>query len=99
MALQINLGTFSKIIYLIFLELNQPFTFDECLAAVQSVQPACTKKILRSRIKEMLRKKFLTKHRIKRKNYYNCLINKEDFLAAEAKSAPSCRSKFFLCEL
>ena len=45
MILQLNLGAFSIQIYLIALQLNQPFTLNEWTSAVQAVHPTWTKKI------------------------------------------------------
>lgn len=100
MALQIYLEAYSKILYLIFLELNQPFTFDECLVAVQSLYPACTKKVLHFRIKEMVKKKYLKKQRIKRKTFYKCLVSKTFILTLPASSVSSNhKNHLLLCEL
>ena len=85
MSKQKVLGIYSKLIYFILLDLNQPFTFDECLAAVRSDYPGCTKKMLRIRLKILIDAKCLERRRIKLKNYYKCLRPKEDpILSTEA---------------
>ena len=82
MALQLTLGLFSKTIYLTALQLNQPFTLEEWTSAVQKEHPTWTKKNIKVRIKDMLRQKMLSKHYKNFRTYYTCLINKDDFLAA-----------------
>lgn len=99
MESQINLNPFSKLLYLIFLDLNQPFTFDECLVFVQSFYPACTKKTLQTRIKEMLRKRYLKKQRVQRKTVYKCLVSKESVLSQQTHPDSIYQSNFFLCGL
>ena len=96
---QMTLDPFTQILYAIFVDLNQPFTFKECLSAVHAHYPACKKKTLRSRIKEMVRKKHLEKQRIKHKILYRCLIDKNLVPVVPTPKKPSRRLHFFLCEL
>lgn len=81
--MQLELGLFDKAIYLIALQLNQPFTIDEWTSAVQIEHPTWTKKNIKGRTKEMLRQNILSKHSQGFKCYYSCLVSREDFLAAE----------------
>lgn len=81
--MQLELGLFDRKIYLIALNLNQPFTIDEWTSAVQVEHPTWTKKNIQRRIKDMLRQNLLSKHFYKFKTYYSCLVSREDFLAAE----------------
>lgn len=101
MRLKINLGIFGKITYLIALQLNQPFTLDELTLAVQTLHPTWTQKNIRIRLKSMLQQNLMSKHRIRLKTYYTCLINKEDFLSAETISVPNkfYTNNFFICGL
>lgn len=43
--MQLELGLFDRKIYLIALELNQPFTIDDWTSAVQAEHPTWTKRI------------------------------------------------------
>ena len=81
--MQLELGLFSKKIYLISLELNQPFTIDDWTNAVQVEHPTWTKKNIKVRIKQMLRQNILSKQRKGLKIYYTCMVNRDEFLAAE----------------
>ena len=99
MTSQIALAPFSRILYIIFLDLNQPFTFKECLSAVHAHYPGCTKKVLRYRINEMLQKKYLKKQRVKHKILYSCLIDKNLVPAPLAIGKPSDELNFLICGL
>ncbi|ADL53673.1 hypothetical protein [Clostridium cellulovorans] len=81
--MQLELGLFDRKIYLIALELNQPFTIDDWTSAVQAEHPTWTKKNIQNRVKNMLRQNLLSKHRKGFKSYYSCLVTRDEFLAAE----------------
>jgi len=82
-TMQFDLGIFDRKIYLIALELKQPFTLDDWVSAVQVEHPTWTKKNIKNRIKQMLRQRLLKKQCKGLKCYYSCLVNRSDFLSAE----------------
>ena len=99
MTSRMGLYAFTKMLYFIFLDLDQPFTFDICLSAVRVIYPAYTKKALRFRIREMVQKKYLEEHRIKQKIFYRCLIHKNLVSVEQTPGKRSQHLHFFLCEL
>lgn len=81
--MQLDLGLFDIKIYLIALKLSQPFTIDDWTTSVQAEHPTWTKKNIQNRVNNMLRQNLLSKQRKGFRCYYFCLVNHEDFLAAE----------------
>jgi len=99
--MQLELGLFDRKIYLIALELSQPFTIDDWTSAVQTKHPTWTKKNVQNRVKNMLRQNLLSKHRKGFKSYYSCLVTRDEFLAAEfiSHKTPDGNNNFFMCGL
>ena len=81
--MQLDLGLFDRKIYLIALELNQPFTIDDWTSAVQVEHPTWTKKNIQNRVHHMLRQNMLSKQCKGLKAYYSCLLTHDEFLTAE----------------
>lgn len=80
--MQLDLGLFDRKIYLIALELNQPFTIDDWTSAVQVEHPTWTKKNIQNHANGILRQNLLSKQRKGLKCYYSCLVTHDDFLSA-----------------
>lgn len=99
--MQLDLGLFDIKIYLIALELDQPFTIDDWTFAVQVEHPTWTKKNIKRRVNNMLHQNLLSKHRKGLKSYYSCMVTHDEFLAAEfiSNKARKNNDNFFMCGL
>lgn len=81
--MKLELGAFTQKVYLLALQLEQPFTVEQLTSTIQVAHPKWTTKNTRVRIQDMLHQRLLIKQRKGLKFYYTCVLSEEEFLTAE----------------